>query len=183
MLLQKLSCAILLLLALAIPGKAQTDTANTTTVADTGHSVKKATLRSLMIPGWGQIYNNKWWKVPIIYAGLGTTAYLAVDNHNTFKTFIRAFESRLDDDPSNDQLVFFNERQLIELQDIYRRWRDLSIIVGGLIYALNIIDAHVDAHLFDFDLNDDLTARWQPSVMRSTFAPPSVGLGLTLHFR
>lgn len=183
MLLQKHTWIVLFIAFFTLQGQAQNPPVDSAASADTGHSVQKATLRSALIPGWGQVYNKKWWKVPIIYAGLGTTAYLAVDNHNTYQIFINAFESRLDDNTANDQLLQYNERQLIELQDIYRRWRDLSIIIGGLIYALNILDAHVDAHLFDFDLSDDLTARWQPSLLRSTFAPPSVGLGLTLHFR
>jgi len=145
------------------------------------HSVRKATLRSTLIPGWGQLYNKKWWKVPIVYAGLGTTVFFVIDNHNNYQLYLGAFESRLDDNPNNDLFPLLNERQLIQIQDTFRRWRDLSIIVGALIYALNILDAHVDAHLYDFDVSDNLNASLQPALWNQSGSYAS-GFALTLQF-
>lgn len=141
------------------------------------HSVSRATWLSVAFPGLGQIYNKKYWKLPIVYGALGTTVYFAIDNNRQYQLFLNAFNARIDDDPNNETFTQFDERQLIELQNIYRKWRDLSIILTGLGYALNVLDAYVDAHLFYYDIDDDLSMHWQPTVIST---PYSNGFGVSL---
>lgn len=149
------------------------------------HSVSKATWLSAALPGAGQFYNEKYWKIPIIYAGLGAVTYFAVENNRQYQKFLSAFLTRVDGDSSTvDQFVdiYPETSQLIELQDLYRRWRDLSIIIGVAVYALNILDAHVDAHLYDFNVNQDLSFRLEPAVLRQN-ALYAVGFNFTIRWQ
>ena len=109
---------------------------------------KKATLYSAIIPGAGQIYNKKYWKVPILYAGFGITAYYLNDNLKNIK--------RLRNEVNQGNLQFLDDL------DQYKSWRDLSYVSFALIYALNIIDANVDAHLAHFDVGADLSLEILP---------------------
>lgn len=145
----------------------------------------KAALYSAVFPGLGQIYNKKYWKLPIVYGALAGGIYAITFNHDQYRIYLDGFYSRIDEEPNNDQFVGqYDERQLIELQNIYRRWRDLSIILTGVAYGLQILDAYVDAHLFYFDVSEDLSLNWQPSVIRNQHSPSSAfGVGLTLSFR
>lgn len=148
------------------------------------HSPKKAAILSAIVPGLGQIYNKKYWKLPIIYGGLGAGIYAINFNQYEYKLFLNAFEKRLDDNPTNDDFVgIYDNRQLIELQNFYRRYRDLSIMltIGG--YALQILDAYIDAHLFYYDVSKDLTLRWQPTTIHSLNSPDAFGMGLTISLR
>ncbi len=130
------------------------------------HSPTKATLFSVVVPGLGQAYNKKYWKMPIIYAGIGTSMYFAVSNHNSFKKFKTAYGIRIDDDANTidefDGLL--TEEGIQANMDFHQRNRDLSYIVAGLFYVLNIVDAAVDAHLFNFPKNDNLSFNLQPSL-------------------
>ncbi|MGB0177109.1 MAG: DUF5683 domain-containing protein, partial [Owenweeksia sp.] len=133
-------------------------------VADTAqtHSVATATWLSVAFPGLGQIYNRKYWKLPIVYGALGATIYFIIDNNKTYQYYLDGFY-QITSTPGNDRFLgVYDERQLIELQNIYRKWRDLNIVLAGVVYALNILDAHVDAHLFYYNIDDDLTLRWDP---------------------
>lgn len=154
-----------------------------TTASDSNHSVKQALIYSL-IPGGGQVYNRKYWKVPLVYATMGTTIYFTVFNNRQYHTFLDAFNSRLDSNQANDLLTVYTPQQLIQLQDQYRRWRDLSIILTVAAYGLQMLDAYVDAHLYNFDIDDDLSLRWEPAVFRQSYAAakPALGLGITLSF-
>lgn len=133
---------------------------------DTGHSVAKATWLSTALPGAGQIYNGNYWKPIIIYGGLGACTYFAIENQRLYRRYLDAFLLRVDStNTTEDEFVgIYNERQLIELQNIYRDWRDLSIIIGGVVWALNVIDAHVDAHLHYYNVNEDLSLRIEPNM-------------------
>jgi len=150
---------------------------------DTGHSVSKATWLSTAFPGLGQAYNGSYWKMPIIYAAMGTTIYFAIDNHNIYREFLDAFYVRTDDDPNTvDAYVgAYNERQLIEIQNQFRKWRDLNIILTVVIYALNILDAHVDAHLYYYNVNDNLSLHLEPSIIQSPYYN-SMGISLKFNF-
>jgi len=128
------------------------------------HSPTKATLLSLAVPGLGQCYNKKWWKVPIIYGGFAALTYGVIFNHTEFHRFKTAYGYRVDGDSLsvdefNGQI---SDAELLSNTDFYRRNRDLSYIGIGLLYVLNIIDAAVDAHLYDFDVSDNLSMRVQP---------------------
>lgn len=154
-------------------------TPDPTVKADTTHphSVAKATWLSTAFPGLGQIYNRKYWKLPIIYAALGTTIYFVIDNHQSYRFFLDGFYE-IQATPADDRFLgIYDERQLVELQNIYRKWRDLNIILTGLGYALNILDAHVDAHLYYYNIDEDLTLRWEPALIR---APGMQAIGLSL---
>lgn len=148
------------------------------------HSVKKATLLSAALPGAGQWYNKKYWKIPIIYGGLGACTYLAIDNHRQYKKYLEAFFDRTDGDSTTvDPYVgiYTDPAQLIELQDTYRRWRDLSIIIGVAVYALNILDAHVDAHLYYFNVSKNLSLRLEPATWRM-HRGGAIGFNLQIDF-
>lgn len=148
--------------------KAQTSKSDTlvidTTVRNT-HSPLKATLMSTVVPGLGQVYNKKYWKVPIVYAGIGTSLYFAISNHNEYSRFRKAYLIRIDSDANSiDEFEgVLTEDNLRKNMDVYRRNRDFSYLIAGLIYVFNIVDAAVDAHLFTFPVNDNLSLNFQPT--------------------
>jgi len=148
------------------------------------HSPTKATLLSVVVPGAGQFYNKKYWKIPVIYAGIAAAGYFVHFNDVRYQDYKKAYAIRVDgDDNTVDQYVdIYNDDNLKTLKDFYRRNRDLSYIVGGLIYILNILDADVDAHLFYFDVGDDLSFHLQPSLNYSAQSKPLSGLSLTFNF-
>lgn len=146
---------------------AQAATVDTTLqVEEKKHSPFKATIMSTALPGLGQIYNGKWWKVPIIYGGFGGLIYSSVFNDMKCRTYKEAYLIRIDDDPATtDQFEGrYSDANLRELVNYYQRNRDLSLIFTGVLYALNIIDATVDAHLKDFDVSDDLSLQIRPTM-------------------
>ena len=161
------------------------------------HSPKKATIYSAVLPGLGQAYNKKYWKIPIIYVGFGTIGYFISWNNGFYSTYKLAYSDLTDDDPTTDSYLDLEATQYYDLddptdfnnfksglskqQDYYRRNRDLLIIGMVAFYGLNIIDASVDAHLFDFDISEDLTLNWQPAV--KTFEKQLVyGVNCTFNF-
>ncbi len=178
----KILCFIIVL-ALPFQGLAQQKSNNNSTEIDSlSHSVKKATILSASFPGLGQFYNKKYWKMPIVYGAMATTIYFAVDNHRLYKRYLDAFYIRTDEDPSTvDEFVgiYTTESQLIELQDYFRKYRDLNIILTGFVYALQIIDAHVDAHLFYYNVDDNLSFKWEPARIQS---PHYNSYGISLKF-
>ncbi|WP_372934435.1 DUF5683 domain-containing protein [Mariniphaga sediminis] len=147
------------------------------------HSPRKATIYSAILPGLGQAYNKKYWKIPIIYIGFGAIGYFIDWNNENYQLFRTGYRHLTDDDPEtqdylkieavrrnnydlNNPTQFNNlKTALSKQQDYYRRNRDLLFISIVGFYGLNIIDASVDAHLFDFDIGDDLTMNWQPSML------------------
>ncbi|MBE5033433.1 hypothetical protein INF32_05665 [Rikenellaceae bacterium DSM 108975] len=129
-------------------------------------SVKKATTLSTICPGAGQFYNRSYWKVPIVLGGFATMAYMIDWNNRGYKRFKLAYDLVTD---NNDLTVDeFNGRYsadfLRNLRNNYRRNRDLCIILTGAFYLLNIIDAHVDAQLKDYDISDDLAVTVEPTL-------------------
>lgn len=138
------------------------------------HSPRKATIYSAVLPGMGQIYNKKYWKVPLIYIGFGAFGYFIDWNNDQYVLYRQAYADIVDDDPNTNSFEDLNfegrwdgqtqqfTTALQRAKDNARRNRDLVIISTAAFYALNIIDASVDAHLFNFDISDDLTMRWIP---------------------
>ena len=142
------------------------------------HSPRKATIYSAVLPGLGQIYNKKYWKVPLVYIGFGTLGYFIDWNNDQYTLYREAYADIADDDPNTNSFEELNfegrwnldnprERNqfseaLNRAKETARRNRDLVIISTAAFYALNIIDASVDAHLFNFDISDDLTMKWIP---------------------
>lgn len=170
--------------------KAKQDTlvvADTTSIVQKKkHSPFKATIMSTALPGLGQIYNGKWWKVPIIYGGFGGLIYSSVFNDLKRQTYKEAYLRRIDDDPNTvDEFEgVYSDANLRELVSFYQRNRDLSLIFTGVLYALNIIDASVDAHLKDFDVSDDLTLKVRPTAQPMGPAMmPAPAIALTLRLK
>ncbi|CAN5362585.1 hypothetical protein BH09BAC1_BH09BAC1_29660 [soil metagenome] len=135
------------------------------------HSPRKAALFSAALPGLGQIYNRKYWKLPIVYGGFAGLGYAVGFNHSNFRTYSNAFRIVANDTAIGSYRIdgrTYSEGQLRELKNYYKRNRDMFIIFTGVLYVLNIIDATVDAHLFDFDVSDDLSMHiepvWQPEM-------------------
>jgi len=131
------------------------------------HSAKKAAIMSAVLPGLGQAYNKKYWKIPIIYAGFGILSYFIVKNGREYRNFRTAYNIVATGDSANfdnEYVVRYNGNldQLQEGRNYYRRNLNLSYILTGALYILNIIDASVDASLYDFDVSDDLSLRFDP---------------------
>lgn len=146
------------------------------------HSPKKAGLYSALLPGLGQAYNRKYWKVGVLIAGAGALVYGYQFNQRNYTSFKEELIKRQKGLGNLDEsLVFYSDANLLELQDFYRRNRDLTIIGMGLLYALNILDAVVDAHLFDFNVNEDLSLHIRPECQTLALRPVP-GLGLSLRF-
>ena len=134
--------------------------------------VKKATTLSFICPGAGQVYNKSYWKVPIVIGGMVSMGYVIDWNTRGFKRYKSAYDLRNDFDqnpgnyPDGVSKDEFNGRYsasyLKNLRDAYRRNRDLSIIITAAVYAFQVVDAHVDAHLKDFDVSDNLTVSLEP---------------------
>ena len=129
------------------------------------------------MPGLGQIYNKKYWKIPIIYAGLLTSAYYINNNNVQYKLYKDAYLKRLDNNPDNDDFVGeYSSGDLLILKDFYRRNREISILCFVGTYIINVLDASVDAHLFDFDISEDISLQITP-----TSTANFNGLSLTLN--
>jgi hypothetical protein len=141
--------------------------------------------RSLLLPGWGQLYNNRWWKVPIIYAGFGTFAAFIIGNNQGYLDYDRAVKCKGDPTCTDDPYPDYNIEGVIAIREEYRRYRDLSIILGGLWYVLQAVDSYVDAHLREFNVSEDLQAQLHPSLYIDPFRRNSLytGVSLTLKLR
>ncbi|MFI5203987.1 MAG: DUF5683 domain-containing protein [Flavobacteriales bacterium] len=126
------------------------------------HSPTRAGIYSAVLPGLGQIYNRKWWKTPIVYAAIGTSAGFVVYNQRKYRMFKTAYINHFNDPLLQDDFSKYSLGQLFEIQDTYHEWRDISIMFLAGAYVLNIIDAVVDAHFFRFDVDDKLSFHFQP---------------------
>lgn len=166
---------------------------------------KKAVLMAL-VPGLGQIYNRKFWKLPIVYGGLMGCMYAVTWNNRNYQDYSTAYKDiMMDAEEPNRPVEEFHtswqdflgigydpkewvtntnfQTQLKNRKDYYRRYRDLSIIITVGVYALSIIDAYVDAQLFDFDISPDLSMHWEPSVTPQTaYSSRSYGLNCSIKF-
>lgn len=123
---------------------------------------RKATIMSACLPGLGQIYNHKYWKAPVIYAALGGLGYWGITNQKKYRYYSDNLRYANDDDLNTTNATLYNNDQLIAQKRYYRKFRDISIMVGALVYIVNIIDANVDAHLRTFDVSDDLSLQLNP---------------------
>ena len=117
----------------------------------------RAAFYSAVLPGLGQAYNKRYWKIPIVYAALGTGIYFYIDNTNELNRFRDAFKRRLAGFTDDEFIGRVTDEGLIDAQDTLRRRKELSLLVTVGLYALNIIDANVDAHLLQFNVDDKLS--------------------------
>ncbi len=149
------------------------------------HSPKKAALMSAILPGMGQAYNKKYWKMPLIYAGFAGLAYSLYFNQTKFTTYRNAYRYRVDGDPAtvDNYVRIYSDDNLFLLQKTYHRFRDLSVIGIALLYVLNVVDASVDAHMFTFDVGDDLSFSIHPTLINTTnINKYDTGLSLNIKF-
>ena len=162
---------------------------------------QRALWLALVIPGAGQIYNRKYWKLPLIYGGFMGCIYALSWNNMMYKDYSQAYLDIMDDDPGTASYNKFlhlgvqidqsNEDRYKKLfknrKDKYRRWRDLSFFAMLGVYALSVIDAYVDAELSEFDISKDLSLRVTPAVIsnpsaRSRLSAQSLGVNCCLNF-
>jgi hypothetical protein len=182
----RLSLLIALVFFLSLSASAQSDTIAT----DSGHvdknriysRARKATILSAVLPGAGQVYNRKYWKVPIIYAGLAGFGYMFYFNNTEYQYFSTNLSAENDKDPHTVNKSGYSSEQLIDLKRDYKRLRDLAIIGGAAVYLLNLIDANVDAHLATFDVSDDLSLKLSPCTFLSG-TRMSAGLSIKIKYR
>lgn len=141
-----------------------------------------AAFYSAVLPGLGQAYNNSHWKIPLIYLG-GTLFIYRVNYLNRiYSTSLRNMRL-IQRDPTVLEVDERDEAQWNRIVNASRRNRDYMIIIGGIFYALNIVEAYVDAHLQDFDVNDDLAIRLKPALMAGPGGGAGAGIALTFNFK
>ncbi len=140
----------------------------------------KAAFASAILPGLGQAYNKKYWKIPIVYGALGASMYFYLDNNKKYHSVRDAYKRRLAGF-TDDQYDYLDDARLIQAQRFYQRNRDLSLLVTIGFYVLNIVDANVDAHLMQFNVNDNLSVA--PDIYQTDFTTrPNLGLSLNYKF-
>lgn len=148
------------------------------------HSPTLASAMSAIVPGSGQVYNKKYWKFPVIYAGMGTLTYLVVDYNKEYQKYKTAYKYITDNDPD----TFTPYQEVLTSDEIenemnrWRRFRDLNGILLFGVYILNIIDASVDAHLYNYDVSDDLSLKLDPVIYHNN-KTPIVGVKLCLNLK
>lgn len=156
----------------------------------------KATWYAIVFPGGGQIYNRKYWKLPIIYGGFAGCAYALSWNGKMYKDYSQAYMDIMDNNPNTNSFedllppnYNYSKEQLQEVlrkrKDTYRRYRDLSIFAVIGVYLLSIIDAYVDAELSNFDISPDLSMKVEPTIINNNRLQPgnrSVGVQCSLRF-
>ena len=159
---------------------------------DSTHKPKKALFRSGVIPGWGQLYNHRWWKVPIIYGGLALLGDVIVYNQNNYNIFLKEAQLREKGilTGRNASLTAVSDADVISYTDIFRRDRDLGILgfLGG--WGIQMIDAYIDAKFIQrFTMDNDLSLKIKPGIFNqpmygsNSFGTVKAGLSLTLTFK
>ena len=162
---------------------------------------KRALWLAIVFPGGGQIYNRKYWKLPLIYGGFMGCFYAMNWNNNMYKDYSQAFLDISDNDPNTASYKSYmhlgakitdsnkdHYKQIFRSRrDKYRRWRDLSFFVMVGVYALSVIDAYVDAELSVFDISKDLSLKVEPTIMNNSsssnpFQAGALGLNCSLNF-
>ena len=137
---------------------------------------RRAAIRSAIIPGWGQLTNRRWWKVPLVYGGFIGIALVYDFNQTNYKIFLTEAQNReyntqnpTTPRPVRPEYQSLSNTGIITIKDGYRRNRDLTILGGAAFYAITIIDAYVDAKFFRFDITDELALKVKPGLQQ---APP-----------
>lgn len=156
------------------------------------HSIRKALILSAVVPGAGQIYNHlampkgqkkAFWKVPLIYAGLGATSYFLIRNEQEQKRLKKEYNNReyLSYNPGDEfpDLAPYDDAGILTLYNQYLNWRDLSILAVGAVYLFQLADAGVEAHFVTFDVSEDLSFTIDPVIM--AYRTPGLSLRLNFH--
>lgn len=159
------------------------------------HSPSKAALFSTFCPGLGQIYNKKYWKLPIVYAGIGISGYYLIRNQKLFKSYKDGYVKYSNHPNSQETKDYLQTLEMIRkypnadpslvlshFMDLYRNWRDWSVFSISFIYLLNIVDATVDAYLFYYDISDNISLRLKPVIINSATCYGAIGLQFNVDF-
>lgn len=140
---------------------------------------KKAGLYSAILPGAGQLYNHDYWKIPVIYAGIGVAGYFFVNNLDKYQSYRKAYIGRINNPYPTDQYVnIYSSDQLQQLQNDYNKYLDLTVMLSALGYGLQVLDAITSAHLKNFDISRDISLRCRPVLV-----PGGAGMGIVMNFR
>jgi hypothetical protein len=146
------------------------------------HSPRKAAIRSAILPGWGQVYNKKYWKVPLVYGALGTTTFLFFRNLTQYNDSREAYKLAVDNDPGNDDQIkqpYYSVKDQPEriksFRNAVRQNMDYCVLFFILFWGLNVVDASVDAHLKSFDVSDNLSIH-----IRAGYSPLAKSNALSL---
>jgi len=149
------------------------------------HSPTTAMLLSI-IPGGGQIYNKKYWKLPIIYACIGTSSYFIYYAAHRMSMYRNEYINRHTEGNEallNPNLAQYPDENLITLKNTNQRYMEIAIGITVILYALNIVDAMVDAHFYDFNISDDLSLRVAPDMFAPNMATSRPAYGITLNLK
>jgi len=142
------------------------------------HSPAKAAMMSAVLPGLGQVYNRKYWKIPIVYLAIGISVERFITYQNLYNRYRRAYVELNDNDPyTNYHRTLFSDnytdeqisQHLNRTRETVRTWRDYAIVAVVLSYALNIVDANVDAHLMDFNIDENISLNIRPTIFNQNF--------------
>ena len=148
----------------------------------TKYNPTKAGLYSAVLPGLGQYYNKKYWKIPIVWGAIGTGVGITIWNDKRYKRYRNAFVAELNGQPHEfSDISGITAEALGRTQDRAKRQRDYAIAITGLVYVLNIVDAVVDAHLYEGRHDPDLAL--QPTIIYDEFSKQNTKAGLSLNFR
>lgn len=140
---------------------------------------KKAGLYSAILPGLGQAYNRQYWKIPIVYVGIGVATYFISDNLTKYVSYRKAYINRLNNPNYVDQYTtLYNGDQLKQLQDDYSKYLDLAVLFTGIGFGVQVVDAITSAHLKNFDISRDISMRIKPVA-----DPYGAGIGIVLSLR
>ncbi len=151
---------------------------------DRSYIAKKTAMKSALLPGWGQLTNKQYIKIPFIYVALGATGYIIVDNYRQYQSATQAYLYRIDNDPNTEveRYRYSSESYIRSQKSNYRQYLDYSVLIATIIYTLNILDAAVFSHLQEFDISSDLALR--PSLHYRPIpylaGPHTPSLGITL---
>lgn len=156
----------------------------------------KSLWMAMVLPGAGQIYNRKYWKLPIIYGGFVGCAYALTWNTKMYNDYSQAYQDIMSDNPNNDSYkdlippyvdiesnLEYYQNTFKNAKDIYRRQRDLSIFAFIGVYLLSVIDAYVDAELSDFDISKDLSLKLEPTLFNDVLRNRPQGIGLQCNIK
>ena len=148
-------------------------------------SPARAAFYSAILPGLGQAYNKRYWKIPIVYGAIGTGVYFIIDSNKKYNQYRNEYKKRLANggaiDTSDPTYGNLTTESVIRGQKFYQKNRDLSVLITAGLYILNIVDANVDAHLLQFNVNDDLSLK--PDLQTNPYTyKQDVGFTLTYQF-
>lgn len=175
----------------SLSGQLKEHVVDTVSAKKKPHSPHKATIYAMILPGLGQAYNKKYWKIPLVYAGIGVFAYLIKFNNTEYNEWSEAYyfvqANPGEDLPGNEYVEKYGDDPdfLKANKDYYRRNRDLNWILMGVWYLLSVVDATVDAHLYSWEVDENLSLRLEPEIYNgftNLNNKPAGGLKLSLRF-